>query len=283
MDKKERKESLKKQILTKLFSICEERGDFVFDNALVRQVMDAIEGDKKLKNQFDVTKIDRQDLLPKGIIERGYALIHLGSGSHQFIEGLKHFIHEFEPIAPENEIDWKYRKSLLNEYNESESNALSIANNQRILHHFTFGQDREFEDADVSKRPKTYFPHRTKASLTYNIGDIAEITLTKMQIEIDLTIEFEGTIAVFEAKNGKPNNFSVYQLYHPFLYYHDAKNRKPEVADKIKDIFCVYLVKQKQKDTTKLKLWKYTFQKPDDITTIKFLKSACYNLRKENE
>lgn len=280
MNKAERKESLKKQVLTKLFSVCEERNNFVFDNDLVKQVISELEGEKKFKNPFDVTKVDRRDLLPKLMLEKNFAVIHLGNGAHRFIEGIENVSHDFEPI--QEEIEWKYRKSILNEYNTSESNILSVANNQRILHNFTFGQDREFEDVDITKRPKTYFPHRTKASLKYNFGEAIEIELDRMQIEIDLTIEFEGTIAVFEAKNGRPDNFSVYQLYHPFLYYHEAK-KKAEMADGIKDIVCVYVVKQKQKDVTKLSLWEYTFENPMDITTIKFLKSACYNLQKEDE
>lgn len=282
MNQTEKKEGLKKRVLAELFSICEKRGDYVFDNDLVKKIINDIEGEKKFKNPFDVTKVDRQDLLPLSIIEKGFALIHLGNGRHQFIEGLDFFVHQFEPILTENEISWNYRKSVLNEFNESESNILSVANNQRILHHFTFDQDREFEDVDVTKRPKTYFPHRTKADLTYKLGEKAVIELSRMQIEIDLTIEFQGTIAVFEAKNGKPNNFSVYQLYHPFLYYYTASQRE-EMRDKIKNIVCVYVVKQKIKGVTKLKLWKYTFERPDDITSIKFLKSACYALVKEDE
>ncbi len=280
MGKKEKKESLKKQVLTKLFSICEERGDYVFDNDLVKDVIGKMEGEKKFKNPFDVTKVDRRDLLPQLMLEKNYAVIHLGNGAHRFIEGVEHVSHDFEPI--QIEIDWKYKKSILNEYNTSESNILSVANNQRILHHFTFGQDNEFEDLDITKRPKTYFPHRTKANLKYNFGEDIEIELNKMQIEIDLTIEFKGTIAVFEAKNGKPDNFSVYQIYHPFLYYHEAK-KKDEMQDKIQNIVCVYIVKQKEKEVTKLSLWAYTFEKPNDITSIKFLRSACYNLQKEDE
>ncbi|HEY0429212.1 MAG TPA: hypothetical protein VGC76_15635 [Pyrinomonadaceae bacterium] len=280
MNNEEKKESLKKQVLAKLFSICEIRGDFVFDNDLVKQVISEMESEKKFKNPFDVTKVDRRDLLPKIMLKKNFAVIHLGNGAHRFIEGVEHVSHDFEPV--QKEFEWKYRKSILNEYNTSESNILSVANNQRILHHFTFGQDRELEDEDVSKRPKTYFPHRTKANLRYNFGEEIEIELYRMQIEIDLTIEFNGTIAVFEAKNGKPDNFSVYQIYHPFLYYQEAK-KKVEMNDKIKDIVCVYVVKQKQRDTTKLSLWKYTFDRPNDITSIKFLKSACYNLKKEDE
>jgi len=223
MSDKEKKEGLKKQVLAKLFAICEERGDYIFDNDLVKQVIGEIEGEKKFKNPFDVTKVDRRDLLPKIMLEKNFAVIHLGSGAHRFIEGIENVSHDFEPI--QQEIDWKYRKSVLNEYNTSESNILSVANNQRILHHITFGQDREFEDVDITKRPKTYFPHRTKANLKYHFGKAIEIELTRMQIEIDLTIEFEGTIAVFEAKNGKPDNFSVYQIYHPFCIITKRKRK----------------------------------------------------------
>ena len=115
-------------------------------------------------------------------------------------------------------VKWEYKKSLLNQYNDSESNALSIANNQRILHDFLFGKDLEFENIDISKRPKTYFPHRTKTTLEYYFEN-EKIIAKNQQIEIDLTIEFNGTIGIFEAKNGSPNNFNIYQIYHPFLYY----------------------------------------------------------------
>lgn len=280
---KPKAESLKKQVLLEIFSICKKRDNYIFDNDLVKDVIAKTKGERKFKNPFDVTKVDRQDLLPKTITDEGYALIHLGKGQHQFIKELNHLVHNFEDIRPEDEVDWKYRRSLLNEFNDSESNALSVANNQRILHHFAFGKDTEFDDEDISKRPKTYFPHRTKASLKYKIGTSAEIILTSMQIEVDLTIEFQGTIAVFEAKNGKPDSFSVYQLFHPFLYYHEAKRTKPEISNRIEDIVCVYLVRQKSKNATKLKLWKYTFETPNDITTIKFLKSACYNLLRDED
>ncbi|MCS6938722.1 MAG: hypothetical protein NZM94_05585 [Roseiflexus sp.] len=182
--------------------------------------------------------------------------------------------HEFERI--DEEIEWSYRKSLLNECNASESNILSVANNQRILHHFAFGADREFDDVDISKRPKTYFPHRTKTNLTYRFGDVS-VTLEKIQIEIDLTIEYEGNICVFEAKNGNPKNFSVYQIYHPFLYYHNAR-QSGRLSGKVEDIFAVYVVRQKRRGASHLKLWKYAFETPDDITSIKLLKSARYKL-----
>lgn len=99
---------------------------------------------------------------------------------------------------------------MLNEYNDSESNILSVANNQRILHHFLFEADLEFENLDIENRPKTYFPHCTKATLHYYF-DTQEITAINQQIEIDLTLEFQGIIGIFEAKNGSPSDFNIYQ------------------------------------------------------------------------
>ncbi len=66
------------------------------------------------------------------------------------------------------------------------------------------------------------------------------LKMKNIQIEVDLTIEFQGTIGVFEGKNGKPDSFSIYQIYHPFLYYYNA-NKETDIKGKIKDIFCVYV------------------------------------------
>jgi hypothetical protein len=161
-------------------------------------------------------------------------------------------------------------------YNSSESNILSVANNQRILHHFLFGRDTELNDVNVEKRPKTYFPHRTKSSFEYYFGK-EPISEDGVQIEIDLTIEFQGTIGVFEGKNGIPKDFNVYQIYHPYLYYHKAKEQ-PDLEKKIKDIVCVYVVRERIEGYETVKLWAYTFDKPLDITSIRFLRSASYKL-----
>jgi len=88
-----------------------------------------------------------------------------------------------------------------------------------------FGKDKEFEDIDVINRPKTYFPHRTKTSFEYSFGNEAKLELKNIQIEIDLTIEFNGIVGVFEAKNGNSDSFSIYQIYHPFLYYYNANKQ----------------------------------------------------------
>lgn len=262
--------SKKHQVIEDLYNYCKTNPklNFIFDNNLVKEFCVKNE----FGNPFDVTKIDSKDKLPKLLIDNDIAIIHLGSGKHKFIKGINKVYHHFEKI--QDEINWDYKKSILNNYNTSESNVLSVANNQRILHHFLFGVDKEFDNVDITKRPKTYFPHRTKTSLSYNFGENTPVLLKNVQIEIDLTIEYECIVGVFEAKNGEPETFNIYQIYHPFLYYQNkAKSDKL-----IKNIFSVYVVRQKYKDGDVLKLWKYTFDKIDDITSIKLIKSASYKL-----
>lgn len=266
-----KRESKKDQVIKELFKICQKKGSFEFHNDLVKDVCKKI----GFGNPFDVTKLDNKTKLPGILVKNNYAIIHIGSGSHKFIKGIDKVFHDFEPI--QKTIDWTYKKSLLNQYNSSESNILSVANNQRILHHFLFGQDTEFDDVDIAKRPKTYFPHRTKTSFEYNFGKKTKLKLKNIQIEVDLTIEFQGNIGVFEGKNGKPDTFSIYQIYHPFLYYYNA-NKKTELKGKIKNIYCVYVVREKSKTHDIIKLWAYTFSNPLDITSIKFIKSASYKL-----
>jgi len=267
--------SKKNQVIEQLFRLCEQKNNFEFHNELVKEVSKQF----GFGNPFDATKLDNKTKLPELLLEKDYAIIHIGSGNHKFIKGIDKVYHEFEPI--QKWIDWKYKKSLLNQYNTSESNILSVANNQRILHHFLFGKDTELDDIDILKRPKTYFPHRTKTSFEYFFGENTKMNLKNIQIEVDLTIEFQGSIGVFEGKNGKPDSFSIYQIYHPFLYYHNA-NKEKDLKGKIKEIICVYVVREKGKQYDTLKLWAYTFINPLDITTIKLIKSTAYKLIKTN-
>ncbi|RAX52486.1 hypothetical protein CCY99_07350 [Helicobacter sp. 16-1353] len=243
-----------------LLKHCTKNNIFIFHNDLVKEIA------KKhgFGNPFDVTKLDSSDKLPESFKKQNYCILHLGSGNHQFIKGINKLYHTFEPT--QDSIKWQYKKSLLNEYNDSESNILSVANNQRILHHFLFGDDLEFANLSIENRPKTYFPHRTKTTLNYYVGT-QKILANNQQIEIDLTLEFNGIIGIFEAKNGTPTDFNIYQIYHPFLYYYNSNLA-------FKQIICVYLVRNKNS----LKLWAYTFDKPLHIDSLRFLKSCEYEL-----
>ncbi len=248
--------------LNELYQICQARNDFVFHNNLVKE----ISAKHKVGNPFDVTKLDNKYELPPEFLQNDICVLHLGGGFHTFINGINQIYHDFEPIN-ERKI-WTYRKSLLNEYNTSESNMLSVANNQRILHDFLFGEDLEFANLQISNLPKTYFPHRTKTNLNYFVG-ANEIKADKLQIEIDLTIEYNGIIGIFEAKNGDAKSFNIYQIYHPFLYYFNSNLP-------FEKIICVYLVRFRNS----LKFWAYTFSEPLQMASLKLVKSCEYILEK---
>lgn len=262
----------KHSVLETLFLECMEREDMRFDNAAVKRVSE----EKNFSNQFDVTKIDSSEKLPKLLQEKDYGVLHLGGGRHAFIKGIKKLYHEFEPIN--QLVEWRYQKSLLNNFNTSESNLLAVANNQRILHDFMFGTSCEFDHKNVLLRPKTYFPHRTKFIIKYHFGEQI-IETSKLQIEIDLTIEYQGKVAVFEAKNGNPKTFAIYQLFNPCYYYHAARERT-DINGKLKEIFGVYLVRNAKEQPYSLKLWCYQFKNPNNMGSIHLVKSAKYILIK---
>jgi hypothetical protein len=254
----------KQEVITEIFKHCKKNGNFVFDNALVKKVA------KKYNfgNAFDATKLDNREKFPQILLDEDYFILHLGEGKHKFVKGISKGFHEFEEIPKENIYDWKYRKSILNEFDTSESNILSVGFNQRIIHDFLYD--------DIVANPKMYGARRTKTSFTFYIGD-EKVEAKNLQMEIDLTVEYSGVVTVFEGKNDFPKDFAVYQLYFPFLYYYELK-KENRLA--IKEINCCYLLREKKKDGSKIKIYKYTFENPYDMSSIKLLKNAQYNLVK---
>ncbi len=264
----------KHQVIEKIYQICRVESRPEFHNDLVKDISRKID----FGNPFDATKFDNKQKLPPSLIADDMAIVHLGGGMHRFIKGIDKVFHDFEPIIDAQ--DWVYKKSLLNQFNTSESNILSVANNQRIMHHFLFDEGDDASDDSISKQAKTYLPHRTKTSFQYKIGDV-EICANKIQLEVDLTIELDGNIFVFEAKNGMPDNFSIYQLYHPFLYYINIEKNHQELHGKVKNIFGVYVVRDSEEEYDILKLWIYTFNDPWQMDSIRLIKSRSYKLISE--
>lgn len=260
---KEKIVNKKQKVITELFEICKKRNNFVFHNDLVKTVS------KKYNfgNPFDVTKLDNLEKFPSILTENNYFIIHQGRGNHKFVKGIEKAFHKFEKIPPENIIDKEYKRSLLNEYDTSESNMLSVGSNLKIFHHFLYGSP------DVI--PKTYFPRRTKTSFEYYFGN-EKVVMENIQMEIDLTMEYNGIVTVFEGKNGLPKNFAVYQLFHPFKYFANIKreNKLP-----IKQITACYVLRYRENDNSILKVYNYTFQDENDICSIKLLENVQYNLK----
>ena len=78
--KKERKVGQKKQVLAEVFTICKNKGDFVFHNELVKDICKKV----GFGNPFDVSKLDNstndKTVFPNIMLEEDYFLIHLGEG-----------------------------------------------------------------------------------------------------------------------------------------------------------------------------------------------------------
>jgi hypothetical protein len=255
-------EGKKQAVVSEIFKLCKRSGTLEFDNDLVKRIAQK----HSFRNPFDVTKLDNSDDLPRELKQEDYFVIHLGGGRHRFVKGISTGYHRFEPIGPTETFDWKYRQSILNELDTSESNILSVASNQRIIHDFLYG--------DIVASPKVYNARRTKMSITYWVGDVL-IAAQNIQMEIDLTTELHGVVTVFEAKNGFPSDFAVFQLYHPFRYYVSLKvtNQLP-----ISQITCCYVLRKQEGGTSTLRLYNYTFGDEEQIGSIRLLKKSQYQL-----
>ena len=235
----------------------------MFDNALVKRYCEEFD----FGNPFDVTKIDRSALLPTVIKEgEGYCVIHLGEGKHQFIPNYSLVYHRPEAIEVSESQPWIYKQSLLNDLDTSESNIISICYNQLILNHFLY--------RNIVAKPMLYLPQRTQFTGKYTI-DSRSVSVKRLQMEMDAVLELEGEITIIEAKNGFPEDFAIYQLFHPYLYF-DGLCRAGRIS--LRAIQTCYLQRQKREGETRLRLHLYRFSKRE-LASIELLRKAEYILK----
>ena len=217
--------------------------------------------------------------MPDNIVKQNYFIAHLGGGKHKFIKGISKIYHSFEEIDDKEIVEWQYRPSILNDFSISESGILSLVNNHRIIHDFLY-QDY------VGIVPKMYNSERKRGiSFDYFI-DKEKLSFKNLQIEIDMTLEYDGYITVCEGKNASSKwlqIFNIYQIYNPFRYYYDLKqNNKLN----IRKLTACYLVRRKNKENSIVRLYNYTFANPLDIASVKLIKKREYHLKRkelENE
>lgn len=252
--------SSKKKTLNAIFQSCKEAGNFNFDNKKVKRICEQT----GFGNPFDVTKIDNSNLLPDEMREENYCVVHLGRGRHRFMPIADVWYHRLETVSQNERKPWKYKPSVLNHTDMSESNVISFAYNQRIIQSFLYG--------DIAANPKIYMSRRTKITTSYSVGT-EKIEVEGLQMELDATFEFEGKVTVLEAKNGFPPDFTLYQLFHPCLDYHEKKIKG------VKEIMGCYLLRDKDAHT--IRLYLYTFTRPDDMMSIHLVKKAEYILEGE--
>lgn len=260
--------SKKKQVLQALFETCQQRGQWYFNNEEVKQVCARV----GFGNPFDATKVDTMDGLPDIMREQGFCVVHVGKGRHAFIKELQKWYHVFEDIEQEEIIRWRYRKSLLNDLDTGEATVLSFVYNQHILHDFLY--------EDVVASPKIYVPGRTREDLRYTVGATL-VDAPNQQMEIDLTMEYQGAVTVLEAKSKFLRDFAVYQLFHPVKFYLQQAGKKNL---RMTDINACYVLRQSRRvrgqayPETKVRLYLYCFDDPYRIDSIRLIRKAEYLL-----
>lgn len=250
--------SKKQMALAEIFHICKSSGNMIFDTSTLSSIAKKYD----IKNHFDIVKVDSSSKLPPEMIDSDYFLVHLGGGKHMFVKGIKYGYHKFEAISEDETFEWKYRKSVLNEVDTSESNIISVGINQRLLHDFLYD--------DIVASPKIYGSRRTKASFRFNVKK-TPIETKNVQMEIDGILEYHGAVTTIEGKNGSPLDFGVYQLYYPFRYYNILKNER---GLPIQEINSLYLLREGDA----IRLYLYSFKNIEDMGSIKLLKKGAYRL-----
>jgi len=274
--------SKKSQLLDELVDFCilrdgEGKDVYVFDNDLVKKLSNPI----GFRNHNDATHIDTKETRSQRMIDEGFSIVHLGAkyangkrqvARHALIRSEEVF-HEFEPISKVERI--LYRPGPLDEINTSESNILSLTFNHGIINRLLYPHD-------LRALPSIYMSHRTRFNPKHRIGSI-ELDSGEIQAEVDMTVEYNGDITVFEGKNWKRNrnNFAVYQLFMPYRYY-TMKKKKDNLQ--INQINCCYVVRQQisngEEEGSNLDLYLYTFDDPEDMLSIRLIENIRYELRK---
>lgn len=272
--------SKKSRLLDELVDFCinkngENQDYYIFDNDLVKQLSIPL----GFRNHNDATHIDSKAVCSPRMIEEGFSVVHLGAtysdgkrdtARHAFVR--TDVFHEFEEIEKVTTIS--YRPGPLDELNTSESNILSLVYNQGIIH-------RVLYPYDLRANPSIYMAHRTRFQPNHKIGGNS-LPTGETQAEVDMTIEYNGHVTVFEGKNWRAsrNDFAIYQLYMPFRYYY-LKTRDKGLE--LTDIDCCYVVRKKIKSKnfhdSDLEVYRYTFDDPDELTSIRLISSERFELR----
>lgn len=94
-------------------------------------------------------------------------------------------------------------------------------------------------------------------------------------MEVDLTFEYQGLVTIFEAKNGFPEDFAVYQLYNPFRYYYIMREAG-DVA--VEAVSCCYVLRERTDGASVLRLYEYEFEAPENLGSLSLKKAAEYRL-----
>lgn len=264
------KSSNKRKVIDIIFKELREnypKSDILkFHNEKVKEVSSR-EG-IKFRNQFDATKFDSFKLLPESLKKDGFFIVHLGKGDHAFVKGKGY--HKFEDIKTIKE--WKASSSVIDKISASEAQSASTAFNDKIIHDFLF--------EDKKKEFMLHTARRAKISYDFVI-DGKPLRTDKLQIEIDGIYESQEdkTIAVIEVKNQEHEDFEIRQLFSSMRYFEKYRGWKIPRHYQIRLLF---MVRKKDENEDKFKIYEYDFIDKMNPNSIKLLKAVQYDVITES-
>lgn len=249
-----------------------------FDNQLVKE----ISGSEGFVNQFDAVKIDTSARLPQVLRKNDVFVVNTGGGKHRFVRPIRRGYFPLDPIEDPPEI-WPYKPGVLNGVGTSEAGALSIAFNNQVIQDFLF--ESRVEPVMV------HLPRRTRVTFDYRIGDIP-VSCNNLQIEMDFLLQgypprnLAGFIEAKSIPTRKKKNpgpafdklpdFAIAQLYLPYRRVHDLFPSRSSLIIK-----CAFLVAFKTQDGGDgFRLYEFTFDDPNDLSSIRCLKKREYQLKR---
>ena len=237
------------------FVSCDGSCDFTLT---ADQIKEAGKANKTLKCQFEPRLLCKQDTFedrPEILKKLGLFIIAVENGTYKLIKQ-----NIYQELAYPNilslEIERNAKSAVLNIGNSE----TSVIDNLRYSGLF---ESEEYLDEKILFGPLLNGRHRCtfETQIGENIYQIRGV-----QYETDSCYESENKILLIEGKSGQPESFNIRQLYFPYRSIYDAIKGS-------KEIIPLFISKDK-KDI--IHIWKYTFENPLVMTSIKLISYIRY-------
>lgn len=201
-------------------------------------------------------KQDRREERPEVFKEKGLFILPIKNGFYKILKGDGYVDIppiESEPIEYESKLNFTLDTSKIG---DSEMQYLDKAYASSIIR--TFMNDPSLV---LTIRGRKYTP-----SIDFRVGS-QSIHAESVQTEVDAGYEGENEVVLIEAKNSNANNTIIRQLYYPYRQWQAVTNKK------VKTLFFEH-----DKNTDYYNIWEFTFENPDDYSSIKLVKSARFKM-----
>lgn len=201
-------------------------------------------------------KIDSTNDLADSMIRNGYFVLPVKNGEYAIVRGKGY--HELEKLSGS-----KTHVSRVN------FNLGTMHRNTSEMQYLDYSQvSGAIEDliGEGALYP-TIRGRERSGQFSFNVGN-QNLNIDNVQVEVDLGLEGEKSIVLFEAKSKTPKDFIIRQLYYPYRRFKNLSSSK-----KIIPIFFTYDAKENAYN-----YWVYEFENLTDYNSIKLSRVVTYNI-----